>query len=151
MAEGIHWKSISRFESHDFVAKWFHKAHGRNASASKVAQINACFAHVRESFRNAERSEMSVRPLLLYYGVLSCCRGVILANNPDKKEESLKPRHGLEAVDWQSTLSGGIKSVLELEIRATDGTFRELVDVCWHLKAARSPPPRACMAARVSP
>lgn len=71
--------------------------------------------------------------MLLYYGVLSCCRGVILANSPDKKEESLKPRHGLEPVDWQSTLSGGIKNILELEIRATDGTFRELVDVCWHL------------------
>lgn len=134
MAEGIHWKSISRFESYDFVAKWYGKAHGRNASAAKVTQINACFAHGREYFRNAERSEMSVKPLLLYYGVLSCCRGVVLANNPEKKEESLKPRHGLETVDWQNTLSGGIKNVLALRIRATDGTFGELVDVCWHLK-----------------
>ena len=134
MANGIHWKSISRFESHDFVAKWYRKAHGRDSSAEKVEQMNACFAHGREYFRNAERSEMSVKPLLLYYGVLSCCRGVILANNPHKKEESLKPRHGLETVDWQNTLSGGIKNVLELRIRATDGTFCELVDVCWHLK-----------------
>ena len=75
---------------------------------------------------------MSVKPLLLYYGVLSCCRGVILANNPDMKEESLKPRHGLETVGWQATLSSGIKSVLELRIRATDGTFCELADVCCH-------------------
>ena len=134
MSEGIHWKSISRFESHDFVAKWYRKVHGRSASAAKVGQINACFAHGREYFRNAERSEMSVKPLLLYYGVLSCCRGVVLANNPEKKEESLKPRHGLETVDWQNTLSGGIKNVLELQVRASDGTFRELVDVCWHMK-----------------
>ena len=134
MADGIHWKAISRFESHDFVARWYRKAHGGNASAAKVKQINACFAHGREYFRNAARSDMEVKPLLLYYGVLSCCRGVILANNPDKKEESLKPRHGLETVDWQHTLSGGIKNVLELRIRATDGTFGELVDVCWHLK-----------------
>ena len=133
MAEGIHWKTISRFESHDFVANWYRKAHGRNANAAKVRQINACFAHGREYFRNAGRAEMSVKPLLLYYGVLSCCRGVILANNPGKKEESLKPRHGLETVNWQNTLSGGIKDVLELRIRATDGTFGELVDVCWHL------------------
>ena len=134
MAEGMHWKAISRFESHDFVANWYRKAHGRNASAEKVGQINACFAHGREYFRNAGRSEMSVKPLLLYYGILSCCRGVILANDPEKKEESLKPRHGLETVDWQHTLSGGIRNVLELRIRATDGTFGELVDVCWHLK-----------------
>ena len=134
MPEGIHWKSISRFESHDFVAKWYRKAHQKKASTAKVAQINACFAHGREYFKNAERSDMSVKPLLLYYGVLSCCRGVILANNPEKKEESLKPRHGLETIEWQKTLSGGINAVLELRIRAADGTFRELVDVCWHLK-----------------
>ena len=138
MVAGIYWKTISRFESHDFVAKWYRKAHGRHANATKVAQINACFAHGREYFRNAEHSDMSVKPLLLYYGVLSCCRGVILANNPDKKEESLKPRHGLETVDWQATLSSGIKSVLELRIRATDGTFCELVDVCWHQNTLHS-------------
>ena len=134
MAEGIHWRSVSYFESHDFVAKWYEKAHGREASAVKVKQITACFAHGREYFRNAERSEMSVKPLLLYYGVLSCCRGVVLANNPEKKEESLKSRHGLETVDWQNTLSGGIKNVLELRVRASDGTFPELVEVCWQLK-----------------
>ena len=134
MAGGIHWKSISRFESHDFVVKWYRNAHGGNASAAKVKQINASFANGREFFRNAARSELGVKPLLLYYGVLSCSRGVILANDPDKKEESLKPRHGLETVDWKHTLSGGIKNVLELRIRATDGTFGELVDVCWHLK-----------------
>lgn len=130
MPEGIHWKSISRFESHDFVARWYRKAHGRMASAAKVAQINACFAHGREYFRNAERSEMSVKPSLLYYGVLSCCRGVILANDSRKKEESLRPGHGLEAVDWRGTLSGGIKNVLDLRIRAKRGTFGELVEVC---------------------
>ena len=134
MVESIHWNTISRFESHDFVAKWYRKAHRRSASSAKVGQINACFAHGREYFRNAVGSEMSVKPLLLYYGVLSCCRGVILANDPEKKEESLKPRHGIEIVDWQKTLSGGIKNVLELQVRATDGTFRELVNVCWHLK-----------------
>ena len=134
MADGIYWKSISRFESHDFVARWYRKAHGGKASTAKVKQINACFTNGREYFRNAARSDMGVKPLLLYYGVLSCCRGVILANDRDKKEESLKPRHGLETVNWQHTLSGGIKNVLELKIRATDGTFGELVEVCWHLK-----------------
>lgn len=137
MAKGIHWKTISRFESHDFVANWYRKAHGRHANAAKVKQINACFAHGREYFRNAGRSEMSVKPVLLYYGVLSCCRGVILANDPRKKEESLRPQHGLETVDWQHTLSGGIRNVLELRVRATNGTFGELVDVCWHLNTLR--------------
>ena len=51
-----------------------------------------------------------------------------------RKRESLKPRHGLETVGWQNTLSGGIRNVLELRVQANDGTFRELVEVCWPLK-----------------
>ena len=57
-----------------------------------------------------------------------------LANNPHKKEESLKKSHGLEPGDWQGTLKGGIKDVLELRIRATEGTFSELVEICHNLK-----------------
>ena len=66
MAEGKHWKTISRCQSDDFVSNWYRKAHERDANAAKVRQINACVAHGREYFRNAGRSEMSVKPLLLY-------------------------------------------------------------------------------------
>ena len=130
----IHWQSLSRFESYDFIARWYQKAHQRKPNAAKVSQINTCFIQGREYFSNAASSAMSVKPLLLYYGVLSLSRGVILANNPRKKEESLKKSHGLEPVDWQGTLKDGIKGVLELQIRATDGTFPELAEVCHNLK-----------------
>ena len=134
MMKDIHWQSLSRFESYDFVVGWYKNAHQRKPNAAKVSQINACFVQGREYFSNAASSAMSVKPLLLYYGALSLSRGVILANNPNKKEESLKKSHGLEASDWQSTLKGGIKDVLELQIRSTDGTFSELVEVCYNLK-----------------
>ena len=129
----IHSQSLSRFESYDFVARWYKKAHQRKPHVAKVSQINACFVQGREYFSNAAASAMSVKPLLLYYGVLSLSRGVILANNPYKKEESLKKSHGLETVDWQSILKGGIKNVLELQIQAAQGSFSELVEVCHNL------------------
>ena len=134
MMKDIHWQSLARFESYDFVARWYEKAHQRKPNAAKISQINACFIQGREYFSNATSSAMSVKPLLLYYGALSLSRGVILANNPNKKEESLKKSHGLEPVDWQGTLKGGIKDVLELQIRSLDGTFAELVEVCHNLK-----------------
>ena len=134
MMKDIRWQSLSRFESYDFVSRWYQKAHQRKPNAAKVSQINACFIQGREYFSNAASSAMSVKPLLLYYGVLSLSRGVILANNPNKKEESLKKSHGLEQGNWQGTLKGGIKDVLELQIRSTDGTFSELVEVCHNLK-----------------
>lgn len=130
-----HWKSLSRFESHDFVANWYQKTHGRSANATKIKQINACFTQGTEYFENAKNSSMSVKPLLLYYGVLSISRGVILCNNSRLTEDALKASHGLEVVDWKGTLSGGIKNILDLHIRATDGTFGELVNVCFHLNS----------------
>ena len=124
------WHSINRFESHDLVKSWYKTTHGREPNAAKIAQVNAFFTQGREYFRNAATSEMSVKPLLLYYGVLSLSRGAILLRDTSKNEESLKQRHGLEVVGWQNTLSGGIKNILELRIRATDGTFRELTKAC---------------------
>lgn len=129
----IYWQSLSCFESHDFVEQWYKKAHGRKPNAAKISQINACFTQGREYFSNAATSAMSVKPLLLYYGVLSLSRGVILANNPSKKEESLLSGHGLELVDWQRTLKGAIENVLELQLRSTNGTFSELVEICHNL------------------
>ena len=113
----IYWQSLSRFESYDFVTRWYEKAHHRKPSAAKVSQINTCFIQGREYFSNGTSSAMAVKPLLLYYGALSLSRGVILANNPKKKEESLKPTHGLEPVGWQGTLKGRISNVLELQMR----------------------------------
>lgn len=134
MLKGIYWQSLSHFESYDFVARWYNKAHKREPSSAKVSQINACFIQGREYFSNAASSAMSVKPLLLYYGALSLSRGVILANNPKKKEEALKNSHGLEPHDWQGTLKGNIRNVLELQIRSTNGTFSELVEICHNLK-----------------
>ena len=62
MMKDIHWQSLSRFESHDFVTRWYKKAHGRNPNTAKVSQINACFAQGREYFSNAGSSAMSVNP-----------------------------------------------------------------------------------------
>ena len=88
----------ARFESYDFVANWYRKAHARRASSTKITQVNACFAQGREYFRNAHPAAMSVKPLLLYYGVLACCRGVILANDPQKKEGI--PKASVTALKW---------------------------------------------------
>ena len=79
------WHSISRFESHDLVKHWYKTTHGKEPSTAKISQINAFFIQGREYFRNAAVAEMSVKPLLLYYGVLSLSRGAILLRDTSKK------------------------------------------------------------------
>ena len=129
------WKNLSRFKSFDFVETWYKKAHSRSLNSKKVQQINACFTQGLDYFDNAKDASLSVKPLLIYYGVLSICRGIILCNNKNKTEEQLKASHGLEVYNWQQTLSSGIKNVLNLEVKATDGTFKELVEICSHLNS----------------
>ena len=120
------WEQISIFESNDFLGKWYTQRHGRGLNAARKREIGSNFTQGREYFHSAGAAAASVRPLLLYYGVLSLSRGVILLLDRNKKEENLKPSHGLEVVDWGATLSDGIENVLDLRVRATNGTFGEL-------------------------
>lgn len=121
------WEQLSIFESTDFVGKWYKGRQGRALNTDRKREIASCFTQGREYFYSAKGAAPSVRPLLLYYGALSLSRGVILLLDRNKNEESLKPSHGLETVDWGPTLSRGIENVLDLKIRATNGTFGELV------------------------
>ena len=122
------WHNISRFESYDLARSWYQQTHQRQMNAAKTRQINAFFIQGREYFKSASSSDMSVKPLLLYYGVLSLSRGVILLRNASKKGESLAQSHGLKEVNWRSTMSGGIKDILGLGIQAGRGTLLELVE-----------------------
>ena len=122
------WHEISRFESYDLAKSWYKQTHEREMNAAKTKQINAFFIQGREYFKSALSSDMSVKPLLLYYGVLSLSRGAILLKNTSKKGESLAQSHGLREVNWRETLSGGIKNILDLGIQAERGTFLELVE-----------------------
>ena len=122
------WHEISRFESYDLAKSWYQQTHQRQMNATKTRQVNAFFIQGREYFKSASSSDMSVKPLLLYYGVLSLSRGAILLRNDSKKGEALAQSHGLKGVNWRGTLSEGIKNILDLKIQAERGTFLELVE-----------------------
>ena len=122
------WHNLSRFETYDLARSWYQETHERELNVSKTRQINAFFVQEREYFKSASSSDMSVKPLLLYYGVLSLSRGAILLRNASKKGESLAQSHGLKEVNWRGTLSSGIKNILDLGIRAEGGSFVELVE-----------------------
>ena len=124
------WAEVSLFESFDYVQSWYKWKHGTRPRPAKTSQINAFFAQGREYFRNAATADLSVKPLLLYYGVLSLSRGLILLNDTTKTEDDLQGSHGLKGVGWKPLLREGISKVLELEIKATKGTFRELTACC---------------------
>ena len=137
------WQRLSLFESHDYILAWYHRRYRRNLNARKTRAVTSCFSQGREYFSSAKRSATSVKPLLLYYGVLSLSRGLILLRDPTKSEENLAQRHGLELVSWQDQLSGGISKILDVQVRATSGTFLELISAAGnstYADAWRGPP-----------
>jgi hypothetical protein len=104
MIDRAAWERLSRFESHDYVAKWYVGKHARTLNAARTKEVTSNFAQGREYFASAADADISVRPVLLYYGALSLSRGVILLRNSYKNESNLKSSHGLETVTWQQTL-----------------------------------------------
>lgn len=126
MANTDYWRDLTRFESHDYVGRWYRQRHARSLSASRTREIISCFTQGREYFLSARQSATAVKPLLLYYGVLAFSRGLVLLLDFRKTEASLKPSHGIEIVDWQGTLASGLENMLDVGFRATNGTFSEL-------------------------
>ncbi len=124
------WHRLSRFESFDYVESWYEFTYHKPITPPKVTQVNAFFSQGREFFRNASLADLSVKPLLLYYGILSLARGTVLLRDPEKTEDSLEKRHGLQPVDWKQTLMDGLQGIIDLKAKAVKGTFLETLSAC---------------------
>jgi hypothetical protein len=102
------WQFLLSLENRDTIARWFQKIHSREINARRAKEIMASAKQAREYFRNSDRSDNSVRPLLTFYGVAGISRALTLLLRRTGGEESLARSHGLEAVSWGPHLSGEI-------------------------------------------
>lgn len=119
------WNKLLEFETRDLVERFIKRKYNRDASARQVLEITSNFIQGREYFRNARQAAISVKPLLLYYGVASLARGLILALAPHRSEASFKPAHGLDTIDWQAALAS--KDFGKLTVSITAGSFHDLL------------------------
>jgi hypothetical protein len=121
------WNDLLAFESFDLVKRSVKRLTGREPNSEKTREITSNFVQGREYFTSANEAGITVRPLLLYYGVVALSRGLILALDPSKAEHRLKPSHGLEVKNWPEILKN--KDFENLEIAVGEGTFSELLKV----------------------
>lgn len=119
------WNKLLEFETRDLVERFIRKKHQRDASARQILEITSNFIQSREYFLNSRRANISVKPLLQYYGVSALARGLILAISPKMSEAAMIPSHGLDTLNWKETLSK--KKFEELTIRISKGTFYEML------------------------
>jgi hypothetical protein len=124
----LSWKNLAVFESSDLVRRLYKRRHNLELNAGTAKEITTALAQGRQYFAELRSVGELARPLVLFYGVMSLSRAAILFLKPGTREESLEQGHGLTAHNWKQTLSGGIKSVPDLQLKVAAGTFTELAN-----------------------
>lgn len=119
------WNKLLEFETRDLVERFIRKKHNRDCSARQVLEITSNFIQGREYFKNAQRSAITVKPLLQYYGVTALTRGLILSCSPHLSESVMKPSHGLDTLNWRDHLVN--KDFGNLTTTIKQGAFYDLL------------------------
>ncbi|MCT4697603.1 YaaC family protein [Tenacibaculum haliotis] len=119
------WHFLREFESKDLVKRYIKKKYDFELNSAKAYEITSAFKQGRSYFESVKVADISVKPLLLYYGIVSLSRGLILILNKEARENNIKPSHGLKITNWTDVeKSGKLENII---IKTTNGTFRELI------------------------
>jgi hypothetical protein len=119
------WHFLSELESKELVKRYIKKRYDYEIKTAKALEINSAFIQGREYFKSCLTADISVRPLLQYYGIVALSRGLILILSKDARENSIKPSHGLNIKNWNDiSASGKIEDII---LKSSNGTFNELI------------------------
>ena len=121
------WHKLREFETRDITSSHYRARHSATLAAGKSREISSAFIQAREYFRSASESAFAIRPLLLYYGVASLSRGLILHLSQDARDASLAPNHGLRLHNRQSVLANERADYGSLEVKLTKGLLHDLL------------------------
>ena len=122
------WDIIANYESSDLVRARYFAKHGRRPNAAHAREITEPFIQGRQYYSSAASADKTVKPLLLYYGVVSLSRGLVLFLTRGFREAALAQSHGLSIRDWQTVLSAAPPDIGELQISVNgSGSFVELL------------------------
>lgn len=121
------WHFLREFESKELVKRYIKNRYDFDLNTSKAFEITSAFAQGREYFFNSNNADISVRPLLQYYGVVALSRGLILILNKTARENNITPSHGLKIKNWNQVNKSG--KIEEIQVKTSSGTFSELINV----------------------
>lgn len=127
-------QQLLQLESRDVVQKWFQIIHKRKINAIRIKEINFAAKQASEYLRNSQSADLTVRPLLTYYGINMLTRALVLLFKKNGGENSLKPGHGIVTKQWSQILLGtniteSLNRIGALEVEICNGLFSELIDV----------------------
>lgn len=119
------WHFLREFESKDLLKRYFKTNYDYDIGSTKAEEILSAFKQGRSYFESAKSADVSVKPVLLYYGIVSLSRGVILILNKKANESNIAPSHGIKIVNWSNIVDKG--NLEDIILKTSNGTFTELI------------------------
>lgn len=122
------WDTIANYEASDIVRARYQAKHTWQPNAAHSREISSPFTQARHYFESAKNADKTVKPLLMYYGVTSLSRGLVLFLTRKQRSSQLTPSHGLSILDWQSVLSKSNPNFEDLKITVnSSGSFTDIL------------------------
>ena len=129
------WHFLREFESKDLVKQYIKKKYEYTLNPEKALEISSAFKQGRSYFESSINADISVKPLLQYYGVIALSRGLILILNKTARENTIKPSHGLKICNWSTILK--TKKLENIKVKTSSGTFKELIEATKNISYFR--------------
>lgn len=145
MSETEIWSELAWLESQDAICASYKKLRGRELNTRRCREVTAAARQAREYFYQAALADLSVRPLLTFYGVSSLSRACILLLGQHGGEPCLAAAHGLQSVKWGEILDGDLEAALcklgALRIKTCSGLYKDLAfhtnnEICIHVDSS---------------
>lgn len=128
MAGSSVWDTIANYEAHDIVRKRYKAKHSWEPNAAHAREIAAPFTQARHYYHSAANADRTVKPILLYYGVVSLSRGLVLFLTKTLRDAAIAQSHGLSISNWQSVLAADKPNLADLQIAVNaSGSFVEVL------------------------
>lgn len=128
------WEALRNYESRDIVDFWLRDHGEAGASEQRLQSIVSTFRQARSYFDSSLRSDISVKPLLLYYSALGLAQGCVLATNRGMIESQIEKGHGLRVID-----SGNNEDISDMPIGILKfGSFGQFVKTTGNYTLCRN-------------
>jgi hypothetical protein len=124
---------LANYESLQLIKAQFQRHHGLELNTGKAREIATAFTQAKGYLESARTAARIVRPLLVYYAVLSFSRGLTLFLTAGIREAGLAQSHGLSVDGWGEELSREAGEVASLKIKLNaHGTLAQLIEATNH-------------------
>lgn len=119
-------RRLDEYLSSELVSNKYKDKHGYKPKPDRVKAITTHVGQGIEFFRSSKDANVTVKPLLQYYGVASLSRAVCMFTSTKLSEDNMTPSHGLGTYNWKqsgSVLNGnGLKG---LTLQVSNGLFTD--------------------------